>query len=113
MNLLRLLGCIMLMVLLSIQTVIAQQYPVQVITQLYPPHTLNLPQWYNGSSEKLVVLLTNQDFYRTTDVRLRLQIEGPSVRLSSRVGAHLPIITLNSGEPVRLSLGDLAPYFNP
>ena len=35
------------------------------------------------------------------------------MRLSSRVGAHLPIITLNSGEPVRLSLGDLTPYFNP
>jgi hypothetical protein len=102
--------CLLLMATRSI----AQQYPVQVITQLLPPHTLNIPQWYNGTSEKLVVLLTNQDLQRpTTQVRLRLLIQGPSLRLSSKEGVYYPTIHLDAGVPIRISLGDLAPYFNP
>ena len=93
---------------------IAQQYPVQVITQLLPPYTLNVPQWYTGTSEKLAVLLTNQDLQRpTTSVRLRLMIQGPSVRLTSREGVYYPTIHLDAGVPTRIALGDLAPYFNP
>ena len=109
----RLLLSIVYLMLMSTIYAVAQQYPVQVITQLLPPYTLNVPQWYNGMNEKLVVLLTNQDMNRLTQVRLRLRIEGSGVRITSRQGAFYPIINLDSGVPVRLSLNDLAPYFKP
>jgi len=36
------------------------QSPVQVIPQLIPPYTLTLSDYYNGSQEKLVLILTNR-----------------------------------------------------
>src|SRR5688572_2948931 len=93
-------------------TVNAQQ-PVQVNTLLRPPYSLQLSDYYTSTQEKLVVTLTNRDLNKPVlNVRLRLTIESQGVKLRSRDFADLPALPLEAGIPLRLSLGDLAPYFN-
>lgn len=95
------------------QLAIAQQYPVQIVPQLLPPYTLNVSDYYNGTNEKLVLLLTNNDLNKPTlQVRLRMSIQGQAAKLISRDGVYYPAINLDGGVPTRISLGDLAPYFN-
>src|SRR5689334_17359695 len=94
------------------QLVNAQQYPVQIVPQLLPPYTLNVSDYYNGASEKLVLLLTNTDLNKPTlQVRLRMSIQGQTAKLISRDG-YYPPISLDGGVATRISLADLAPYFN-
>lgn len=95
------------------QLAIAQQYPVQIVPQLLPPYTLNVSDYYNGTNEKLVLLLTNTDLNKPTlQVRLRMSIQGQAAKLISRDNVYYPAITLDGGVPTRITLGDLAPYFN-
>src|SRR5688572_8723494 len=80
------------------QLVIGQQYPVQVVPQLLPPYTLNVSDYYNGTSEKLVVLLTNTDLNKPTmQVRLRMSIQGQAAKLISRDNVYYPAINLDAG----------------
>ncbi|NTE04378.1 hypothetical protein G6M26_06125 [Agrobacterium tumefaciens] len=91
----------------------AQIYPVQVMPVLVPPYSLNTSDYYNGTSERLAVVLTNTDLQKPVlNVRLRMYIEGQNARLQSRDGVYYPTIILDAGIPQRISLGDLAPYFN-
>ncbi|WP_197285514.1 fibronectin type III domain-containing protein [Pedobacter sp. R20-19] len=91
----------------------AQIYPVQVMPVLVPPYSLNTSDYYNGTSERLAVVLTNTDLQKPVlNVRLRMYIEGQNAKLQSRDGVYYPTITLDAGIPQRISLGDLAPYFN-
>lgn len=95
------------------QLAIAQQYPVQIVPQLLPPYTLNVSDYYNGTNEKLVLLLTNTDLNKPTlQVRLRMSIQGQAAKLISRDNVYYPAISLDGGVPTRITLGDLAPYFN-
>ncbi len=90
------------------------QQPVQVTTLLRPPYTLQLSDYYASTQEKLVVVLTNRDLNKPVlNVRLRMSIESQTVQLRTRDFGGLPVLQLEAGIPVRLSLGDLAPYFNP
>lgn len=91
----------------------AQVYPVQVVSQLLPPYTLNVSDYYQGTQEKLVVLLTNTDLTKPVlQVRLKMSIQGQNAKLKSRDGVYYPPITLDGGAPQRITLADLAPYFN-
>ncbi|OQP42733.1 hypothetical protein A4H97_11240 [Niastella yeongjuensis] len=95
------------------QLVNAQRYPVQIVPQLLPPYTLNVSDYYNGTNEKLVLLLTNTDLNKPAlQVRLRMSIQGQSAKLISRDNVYYPAINLDGGVPARISLQDLAPYFN-
>jgi TANFOR domain-containing protein len=89
------------------------QQPVQVTTLLRPPYTLQLSDYYASTQEKLVVVLTNRDLNKPMlQVRLRMSIESQTVQLRTRDYASFPILSLEAGVPLRLSLSDLAPYFN-
>jgi TANFOR domain-containing protein len=91
----------------------AQVYPVQVVSQLLPPYTLNVSDYYQGTQEKLVVLLTNTDLTKPVlQVRLKMSIQGQNAKLKSRDGVYYPPITLDGGAPQRITLADLAPYFS-
>ncbi len=104
---------IFLLLLVVCQTAWAQ-FPVQVNTQLRPPYTLQLSEYYATGREKLVVILTNRDLNKpVVNVKLRMIIESQTVQLRTRTFADVPVIALDAGVPVRLSLADLAPYFNP
>ena len=111
----RTLRIIQLNVLLLLMqfTLHAQVYPVQVVPQLLPPYTLNFSDYYQGTQEKLVVLLTNTDLTKPAlQVRLKMSIQGQSAKFKSRDGVYYPPITLDGGAPQRITLNDLAPYFN-
>jgi TANFOR domain-containing protein len=104
------LTVLLLLMQLSLQ---AQVYPVQVVPQLLPPYTLNFSDYYQGTQEKLVVLLTNTDLTKPAlQVRLKMSIQGQSANFKSRDGVYYPPITLDGGAPQRITLADLAPYFN-
>ena len=91
----------------------AQVYPVQVTPRLLPPYTLNVSDYHMGTTEKLVVLLTNTDLSKPTlQVRLKMSIQGQNAKLINRDEMYYPPITLDAGVPLRVSLNDLAPYFN-
>ena len=78
----------------------AQIYPVQVMPVLVPPYSLNTSDYYNGTSERLAVVLTNTDLQKPVlNVRLRMYIEGQNAKLQSRDGVYYPTITLDAGIP--------------
>lgn len=90
------------------------QAPVQVTPLLIPPYSLQLSDYYSGTTEKLAVILTNRDLTRPSiSVRLRMTITGQSATVRSKDNIYFPAINLDAGVPTRLSLSDLAPYFNP
>lgn len=102
-----------LLTMLFFQVALAQ-FPVQINTQLRPPYTLQLSDYYASSREKIVVILTNRDLNKPVlNVRLQMSIESQTVKIRTRAYADLPVITLDAGVPLRLSLNDLEPYFNP
>jgi TANFOR domain-containing protein len=105
---------LLLAVCLLIGGVVRAGYPVQVVPQLLPPYSLTLSDYYTGSVDKLVVLLTNLDLSRSSlSVRLRITISGQNATLTSKDNVYYPAITLDAGVPVRISGSELAPYFNP
>ncbi|MBV4357198.1 fibronectin type III domain-containing protein [Pinibacter aurantiacus] len=91
----------------------AQIYPVQVMPQLIAPYTASIPEYYNGTNEKFVVLLVNTDLTKPTlQVRLKLTIQGGGIVLTSRDDVYYPALTLDAGVAQRITLNDLAPYFD-
>lgn len=93
----------------------AQQVkPVQVIPQLLQPYSIYLSDYYSQDREKMVVTLISRDLQKPVlSVKLRMSIEGQSAQLRSKAYADLPLLQLEAGVPLRLSLQDLAPYFHP
>ncbi|GAA3953315.1 hypothetical protein GCM10022209_58650 [Chitinophaga oryziterrae] len=92
----------------------AQQYPVKVQVQTLQPVSAQLSNLYNGSQARMIVTLLNTDLQKPTlNVRLRLNIKGTTVSLRNRDYGSYPLVQLDAGLPVQLSLNDLAPYFNP
>ncbi|SEW29259.1 Fibronectin type III domain-containing protein [Chitinophaga sp. YR573] len=91
----------------------AQQYPVRVQVQTLQPVSAQLSNLYNGSQARMIVTLLNTDLQKPTlNVRLRLNIKGTTVSLRNRDYGSYPLVQLDAGLPVQLSLNDLAPYFN-
>jgi len=91
----------------------AQQYPVRVQVQTLQPVSAQLSNLYSGSQARMIVTLLNTDLRKPTmNVRLRLNIKGTTVALRNRDYGSYPLVQLDAGVPVQLSLNDLAPYFN-
>ncbi|WP_146217425.1 fibronectin type III domain-containing protein [Chitinophaga sp. S165] len=95
------------------QKLAAQQYPVRVQVQTLQPVSAQLSNLYNGSQARMIVTLLNTDLRKPTlNVRLRLNIKGTTIALRNRDYGSYPLVQLDAGLPVQLSLNDLAPYFN-
>jgi hypothetical protein len=90
-------------------------YPVQVNAHLLPPYSLYLSDYYSGTREKLTVTIINRDQLQPTlNVKLRMTITAQNgIRLQTNPNVHIEPIVVESGSPVRLTLDDLAPYFQP
>lgn len=105
---------ILLFLLVNYLAFAKAQYPVQIIPQLVSPYTLNLSEYYTGTTPKLFVTLTNRDLQRpVANVRLRMSITGQLASIFTSEFVTYPTIALYAGVPQRLSMNDLAPYFNP
>ncbi|MEN9613040.1 MAG: hypothetical protein RLZZ628_3854, partial [Bacteroidota bacterium] len=93
----------------------AQQYPVNVNSNLVAPMPSKLTNFYSDNVQKFFVTLTNKDLTNPSiPAKLKLTLIGPSAQIVSRVGAEIGIlpILLDAGIPKTLTQQDLAPYFN-
>jgi hypothetical protein len=101
--------------LFTVPAVAQTTYPVQVSAHLIPPHSLYLSDYYSGTREKLTVTLINRDqFTPSLNIRLRMTITAHSgVKLQTNDHAYIAPLIIEAGAPVRLTLDDLAPYFQP
>lgn len=94
---------------------LAQQYPVNVSSNLVIPMPSKLSNFYADNVQKFFVTLTNKDLTNPSiPVKLKLTLIGSSVQIVSRVGSEIgvPPILLDAGVPQTLTQEDLAPYFN-
>ncbi len=91
----------------------AQQYPVQLVSQLNNPTPLNLSLLYSDVNPKVILTLTNRDLQGAPlKVRLKIIINGPGLQLITSNNAVLPPIVLESGISTTLSAADIASYFS-
>ena len=100
--------------LLAIPRVHGQHFPATVTTQVLPPYSVYLSDYFSPGSDKLVATVIFNDYNEPSrDVRLRLRIESSTVRIQSRAD-FIPSVPINitPGVPVRLTGGDLSEYFD-
>jgi hypothetical protein len=90
-------------------------YPVQVNVNLLPPYSLYLSDYYSGTKDKIVVTLINRDQFKpAVSVRLRMIITAPGgIRIQTNENNFYEPVVVETGSPVRLTQGDLTPYFQP
>lgn len=90
----------------------AQQYAVKVQVQLLQPVSPQLANLYSGTQPRMIITLLNIDLQKPSlSVRLRLTIKGGNAMLRNKDYGYYPSIQLDAGVPLRLTLDDLAPYF--
>ena len=106
---------ILLLLLVFIQTVSAQNFPVRVTSQVLPPYPTSISGYANTSviNSPLRVQLVLSDITASSrEVRLRVAVEGNGISATSApvvVGA--PTLILDGGVPLNLTLAELAPYY--
>ncbi|MDO5523907.1 MAG: fibronectin type III domain-containing protein, partial [Bacteroidia bacterium] len=90
-------------------------YPVHATVQVLPPYGIYLNDYVSGSRDRLIVTLLNRDMNRPVlEVRLQMQIRNSNgFQIQSRNEIPFPVLSLESGIPLRLTSGDLQPYFAP
>ena len=90
--------------LFTVKVLQAQQFPVQVTSQLIPPYTTQVSDYFSPSeaNAKLNLLLLNRDFNKPVlNVRLRMSIESQGVRMRSKEDnpGAFTTLSLNAGVP--------------
>ena len=105
----------LLFILSSVSIFSQSSYPVHVSVQALPPYGIYLTDYYSGTRDKLIVTLLNRDKdQRTLQVKLRVQVKNGSMfSLRSRDELYYPMLTLESGIPLRLTGADIAAYLAP
>ena len=112
---LRCLWVLLLLLLYRPASVYSQNYyPVHVNVQVLPPYGVYLTDYYSSNRDRLIVTLLNRDKQqRPLQVKLRVRIKNSSsFQLSSRDELYYPMITLESGVPLRLTGIDLGAYLS-
>ncbi len=105
---------ILSMSLLTSQISNAQNFPIEVVTQLSKPYSLRLTDYGGGSGERVNLTLLLKDINRTNyQVRLRLVIEGAGISIFSKPTYIGKIVLLQGGIPEQFNSIELADYFNP
>ena len=89
-------------------------YPVQTNINFLPPYSLYLSDYCNSGRDKLNLVLRNRDLQEPElHVKLHLSIKaGNGLIMETRDYNDLPVFTLYSGMPYRVSAGELCPYFD-
>jgi hypothetical protein len=97
-----------------VNTSIAQNFPIEVVTQLTKPYSLRLTDYGAGNGERVNLTLLLKDINRTNyQVRLRLVIEGAGISIFSKPSYIGKIVLLQGGIPEQFNGLELADYFNP
>jgi hypothetical protein len=107
-------AAILLLVLILPVLSFGQNYPVQVNLTLIPPYTLNLSDYTEAGSNRILatILLRNLD-KPTYQVKLKLTIAGNGFTLVTSDNYIAPPLTLQGGIPETFTGNDLANYFDP
>ena len=105
--------CLIILLFSYTGTLQAQDYPVSTSTQVIPPYSLYLPDYYSGGSEKLRVILLQRDLSQPGyDISLQMTLErNGTVIMRTSPSFHAHPITLSAGVPVIISGASLAEYF--
>lgn len=106
--------CFLIILLFSYTVALqAQDYPVSVSTQIIPPYSLYLPDYYTGVDEKLRVILLQRDLTQPGyDISLAMTLERNGTVIMRTIPTfHPQPLTLNAGVPVIISGAALAEYF--
>ncbi|SFD54633.1 hypothetical protein SAMN05518672_102376 [Chitinophaga sp. CF118] len=92
----------------------AQQFPVTASTQIIPPYSVYLPDYAVPGSDKLRVILVQNDLTQPSyDVILQMTVEQNGTLIMRTSGAFHPrALTLTAGVPTIISGADLSDYLN-
>lgn len=100
-----------LILLISLQEVSAQNYPVNTSVNIIPPYSVHLADYMAPGSNKLSVnLLLTQQNRPSFPVKLRVTIKGDGVTIRTNPDVAQEPIILQGGMMTTLSGSQLAPY---
>jgi hypothetical protein len=96
------------------QSAKAQQYPVTASTQVIPPYSVYLPDYAVPGSDKLRVILIQNDLTQPSyDVILQMRVEqNGTLIMRTSAAFHPRPLTLTSGVPTIISGSDLSEYLS-
>lgn len=106
---------ISLLLLVTVQKLSAQQYAVTASTQIIPPYSVYLPDYGVPGSDKLRVILVQNDLTQPSyDVRLQMRVEQNGTLIMRTAASFNPKpLTLTAGVPTIIGGTDLYEYLNP
>ena len=92
----------------------AQQYPVTASTQVIPPYSVYLPDYAVPGSDKLRVILIQNDLTQPSyDVILQMKVEqNGTLIMRTSAAFHPRPLTLTSSVPTIISGSDLSEYLS-
>lgn len=91
----------------------AQNYPVQLTTQIAPPFSGYIPDYSTAGNQNLKVLVLFTDFTKPSyNIKLKIQISGQGINIQSKSYYYSEPFTLQPGIPVEISGSDLAGLLN-
>ncbi|MDP1747306.1 MAG: fibronectin type III domain-containing protein [Bacteroidota bacterium] len=95
------------------ETTFAQNYPIQITTQLAPPFSGFIPDYSTPGNQNLKLLVVFTDFTKPSyNIKLKLQITGQGITIQSKSYYYSGPITLQPGTPIEISGSDLSGLLN-
>lgn len=87
----------------------AQNYPVQITTQLAPPFSGFIPDYSTPGNQNLKLLVVFTDFTKPVyNIKLKIQITGQGINIQSKSYYFSGPTTLQPGIPIEISGSDLS-----
>ncbi|MFY9307567.1 MAG: fibronectin type III domain-containing protein [Bacteroidia bacterium] len=91
----------------------AQNYPVQITTQIAPPFSGFIPDYSTPGNQNLKLLVLFTDFTKPSyNIKLKIQISGQGIDIRSKSYYYSQAITLQPGIPQEISGSDLSGLLN-
>lgn len=91
----------------------AQNYPIQITTQLAPPFSGFIPDYSTPGNQNLKLLVVFTDFTKPSyNIKLQLKITGQGITIQSKSYYYSGPITLQPGTPIEISGSDLSGLLN-
>ncbi|MES2396719.1 MAG: hypothetical protein V4549_11980, partial [Bacteroidota bacterium] len=91
----------------------AQNYPIQITTQLAPPFSGFIPDYSTPGNQNLKLLVVFTDFTKPSyNIKLKLQITGQGITIQSKSYYYSGPTTLQPGIPIEISGSDLSGLLN-
>lgn len=88
--------------------VFAQNYPVQITTQLIPPFSGYIPDYATPGNQNLKLLVLFTDFTKLSyNIKLKIKISGQGINIQSKNYYYEGPFTLQPGIPIEISGNDL------